>query len=546
MPRLKRIKRRKAKERENAEHQSAAAAVDSHHPDNSDQVIGFWQWLKRNGFKNTTKLAIHRSPTFGLGIFTKKRRFKAGDAVMTLPARLLITSSVLRSYKPKVYGHFKEDLHCLIVFLMNELDDPESPWVDYFDVLPNRYHSLPYHLSTREISRQLGTIPPSLRESLLVESEKMTSTYHSLRAVIHGSTRDLYWTRADLLNWDLFEWAYCSVNTRCVYLPRRSAGANSATPKQQQQQDKLALVPFFDLLNHSPSADVYLQFTSDDELQLITRQPIDRFSQVFIKYNNYSNRQLLQHYGYTTIEGAKVETSGCDSENSANTTTTIWIRPSELDVIPLTYQRLHEWLQKRETSLLQSHISVFYMKRLTVLREIDFIQPTDNFELTWPTQAYFTVSYLKLNDNLTLFNPPNVIEEMPPTVDWRLDLIMKLMVCPKWDSAANIRRIVYSDEVEHIIPNENTSVWKQYYQLWIDLLKYTLETDYQGITVDGLTSFSKYQSSVGYDEVKAVTGNEIALLISLIDYFQQKLKQLNVKISMKENDIANHLENLSL
>lgn len=535
MARLKRIKRRKAKEREKFAHRPV---VDLHQ-DISAPVIRFWQWLKRNGFQNDTHLDIYRSLTFGYGIFSHKKRFQSGDCVMSVPRRLLITSSMLRLYKPKVYGHFEDEMLCLIVFLVNELDDAESPWLDYFEVLPTDYHTLPCRLPPWEIKRCLSVVPESLRESYLKESEKMTATFWKLHKVINDHRNDLLWTRVYLLNWDLFEWAYCTVNTRVVYLP---SSQHNNTPTE----DKLALVPFFDLLNHSPSANVYLEISPSKELMLFTRNPIDRFSQVFIKYNNYSNRQLLLHYGYTAIEKPNLEDVFTGESPDVDVS---WIKPSEQDVVPLTYQSFYEWLQNKEANFLKKCISVSFMKRLTVLCEIDFIKPTDNFELTWPSQAYFCntqVSLIKLKHNLTLLKSPNISEEETLSLDYRLDLLLQLMVCPKWDSAANIRRLIYSEQVYHILPKENIPVWQQYCQLWIDLLDWTLVNDYQGITLDGSPSFDKYLLSIGRCEMKDVIANEIAMLASLRHTFQQQLIKFNSIATIQENYCITQLEKLSL
>lgn len=536
MARLKRIKRRKSKEREK---HSDRQVVDLH-KDISAPVIRFWQWLKRNGFLNETHLDIYRSTTFGYGIFSHKKKFQSGDCLMSIPRRLLITSTMLRSYKPKVYGHFEDDTLCLIVFLMNELDDVESPWVDYFEILPTDYRTLPCRLPPWEIKRHLSTVPESLKENYLKESEKMTATYWKLHQVINNNRNDLLWTKADLHNWDLFEWAYCTVNTRVVYLP-------SSPNNTQTQVDKLALVPFFDLLNHSPSADVYLELSPTKELMLYTRKPIDRFSQVFIKYNNYSNRQLLLHYGYTAIEKPDLD-DVLKSKPDVDVDVS-WIKPSEQDVVPLTYQSFHDWLQNKEICLLKKHISIFFTKRLSVLCEIDFIKPTDTFELTWPSQAFFcnsADSLVKFKHSLTLLKSADISEEETLSLDYRLDIILQLMVCPKWDSAANIRRLIHSDQVYDILPKENIPVWEQYYQLWIDLIEWTLVKDYKGITLDGSASFDKYLMTIGRSEVKALIGNEIAMLCVLRQTFQQNLVKLSSKTVNQENNCVIQLENLSL
>ncbi|KAI9142255.1 hypothetical protein BKA69DRAFT_295503 [Paraphysoderma sedebokerense] len=61
----------------------------------------------------------------------------------------------------------------------------------------------------------------------------------------------------------------------------------------------ISLIPFLDMLNHDPSAEVKLFFdTSDMRFKIITAIPLERGQQVFISYGKHDNWRLLVEYGF--------------------------------------------------------------------------------------------------------------------------------------------------------------------------------------------------------------------------------------------------------
>jgi len=75
----------------------------------------------------------------------------------------------------------------------------------------------------------------------------------------------------------------------------------TAPPAAAAAQDNIALVPFLDLLNHSPSVQVCTEYDRVYEcfvLRTLTRCP--KHHQVFINYGPHDNQQLLLDYGFIT------------------------------------------------------------------------------------------------------------------------------------------------------------------------------------------------------------------------------------------------------
>ncbi|XP_058517646.1 SET domain-containing protein 4 isoform X3 [Ochotona princeps] len=91
-------------------------------------------------------------------------------------------------------------------------------------------------------------------------------------------------------------WAWCTVNTRAVYLRRRQQEGLSAEP------DTCALAPFLDLLNHSPHAQVEAGFNEETRCyEIRTASRCRRYEEVFICYGPHDNQRLLLEYGFVSI-----------------------------------------------------------------------------------------------------------------------------------------------------------------------------------------------------------------------------------------------------
>ena len=117
------------------------------------------------------------------------------------------------------------------------------------------------------------------------------------------------WTVAE------FSWAWFTVNTRAVYLehdPRYESHLSSyeshlpsyeshlsryESQSQLPSQDRLALVPYLDLLNHSGSVSVRVA-VSHRHYQVVSLSPVQKYQQAFISYGPHDNTKLLVEYGF--------------------------------------------------------------------------------------------------------------------------------------------------------------------------------------------------------------------------------------------------------
>ena len=93
---------------------------------------------------------------------------------------------------------------------------------------------------------------------------------------------------AEVYSWEAFEWAMSMLFSRAINL---------------REIDALALVPYADLLNHSPYSQSYflvnsVPLSNQKEVALYADRAYARNDQIFISYGQKSNAELLLLYGF--------------------------------------------------------------------------------------------------------------------------------------------------------------------------------------------------------------------------------------------------------
>ncbi|CAG00359.1 unnamed protein product, partial [Tetraodon nigroviridis] len=87
-------------------------------------------------------------------------------------------------------------------------------------------------------------------------------------------------------------WAWCSVNTRSVFMSHPSDTV-------LRGQDVYALAPFLDLLNHRPDVQVRAGFNEVTKCyEIRSVSGILRYQQAFINYGSHDNQRLMLEYGF--------------------------------------------------------------------------------------------------------------------------------------------------------------------------------------------------------------------------------------------------------
>lgn len=257
------------------------------------QYIRLMRFLHQRGFTSTLLQPALFSDT-GRGLQTL-HSIKPGELVISLPEScLLTTSTVLNSYLGRYIESWNPRLSPLLalcVFLVCERQRGEaSDWFPYIDVLPSSYTCPAYFSDT-----VVDVLPAAVRRRALEQREVVREIYSSnqeffktLRPVLNQPTEDV-------LTYEALRWAWCSVNTRSVYISRPSNNFLSGP-------DNYALAPFLDLLNHRPDVQVKAGF--NDQTKCYEIRSVSgtlRHQQVFINYGSHDNQRLLLEYGFVTM-----------------------------------------------------------------------------------------------------------------------------------------------------------------------------------------------------------------------------------------------------
>ncbi|XP_015737622.1 SET domain-containing protein 4 isoform X1 [Coturnix japonica] len=259
------------------------------------EYIKLKKWLKDRGFGDSSLRPAQFWGT-GRGLMTTKA-LQAGDLVISLPEKCLVTTStVLNSCLGEYIMKWKPPVSPLIAlctFLIAEKHAGEkSLWKPYLDVLPKTY-TCPVCLEQDVVQ----LLPEPLRK----QAQKQRTTVHELYTsskAFFSSLQSLFAENtATIFNYSALEWAWCTINTRTIYMKHSQRECFSLEP------DVYALAPYLDLLNHSPNVQVKAAFNEQSRsYEILTNSQCKKYEEVFICYGPHDNQRLLLEYGFVAID----------------------------------------------------------------------------------------------------------------------------------------------------------------------------------------------------------------------------------------------------
>ncbi|CAL8268882.1 unnamed protein product [Boreogadus saida] len=253
------------------------------------QYVTLLRFLHKHGFDCVLQPANFTD--FGRGLQAQEI-IKPDNLIISLPeACLITTSTVLDSYLGPYIKSWKPRLSPLLVlcvFLVCEQHKgEESDWFAYINVLPVTY-TCPAYFSNNVIALLPASIQSQARDQRKAVNDLHSSNQDFFRSVQPILSRDA----EEVLTYDALRWAWCSVNTRSVFLSRPPNHFLSG-------QDVYALAPFLDLLNHRPDVQVSASFNHVNACyEIRTVAGIQRYQQAFINYGSHDNQRLLIEYGF--------------------------------------------------------------------------------------------------------------------------------------------------------------------------------------------------------------------------------------------------------
>ncbi|NWH41124.1 SETD4 protein, partial [Chloropsis hardwickii] len=259
------------------------------------EYIKLKKWLKERGFEDSNLRPAEFWET-GRGLMTTKT-LQAGGLIISLPEKCLLTTGTVLSsclgghivkWKPPV-----SPLLALCTFLIAEKHAGEkSPWKPYLDVLPKTY-TCPACLEPAVINLLPNPLKKKAQEQKLMIQELFRSSqafFSSLQPLFAESTGNIF-------NFSALEWAWCTVNTRTIYMKHPPRACFSLEP------DVYALAPYLDLLNHSPNVQVKAAFNERTRsYEIWANSECKKHQEVLICYGPHDNQRLLLEYGFVAMD----------------------------------------------------------------------------------------------------------------------------------------------------------------------------------------------------------------------------------------------------
>ncbi|CAH2219192.1 SET domain-containing 4 isoform X1 [Pelobates cultripes] len=258
------------------------------------EYIQLCKWLKERGFQNNYLRPVEFTDT-GRGLATTQS-LQPGELIISLPEKCLITTdTVLHSYLQKYIKRWSppvSPLLALCTFLVTERHaGHKSCWKPYLTLLPDSY-SCPAYWEDDIVS----FLPQPVKQKAMEQKTELHDFYMS-SLPFFKSLQPLFGENIDnILTYEALRWAWCTVNTRTVYMKHEQKDCFSS------DKDIYALAPYLDLLNHSPGVQVEAAFNlKNRSYEVRTTVSCRKYEQVFICYGPHDNQRLLLEYGFVAL-----------------------------------------------------------------------------------------------------------------------------------------------------------------------------------------------------------------------------------------------------
>lgn len=168
-----------------------------------------------------------------------------------------------------------------------------SLWKPYLDLLPDTY-TCPVCMEQDAVN----LFPEPLRRKAHEQREVVRELYLSSKPFFIA-LQPLFPKKVEsLFNYEAFRWAWCTINTRTVYLKHMQKECFS------READTYALAPYLDLLNHNPDIQV--------------RQSKSGFSYVWVQNGS-------RYWKMNTVRDANIITTNLSDMCLRSSTGPIWV-----------------------------------------------------------------------------------------------------------------------------------------------------------------------------------------------------------------------------
>jgi hypothetical protein len=247
----------------------------------------YQQWAITNLSVNLLHdLKIHELGDGERGVYAEKN-IPLNSTILTIPfSSLLTTCSAKNTPFESVLNLWREDdLLALLLLSEKYIQQEQSRWSLHILSLPVAYHNT-VNFTDDELELIRGSnlylTTRQWKEQIRSDYESIVESVHSLFPSVTGG--------CDWFTFESYLWALCTIWSRFVSI---------------RCGDKVyrSMVPFFDMLNHSPSSSVGHIFLPEiDSLALVTNQTLNCEHEITLNYGELSNSKLMMLYGFCLTE----------------------------------------------------------------------------------------------------------------------------------------------------------------------------------------------------------------------------------------------------
>ncbi|RKP01348.1 hypothetical protein CXG81DRAFT_25953 [Caulochytrium protostelioides] len=296
-------------------------------------TAAFEAWLRANGMAEALEVVAICDAVPGAGGrgLVARRAIAADARLFAVPRPLLLTVDALRqhaSWHPGPLARAWGDAGAaalpeqamLAVALLAERSRADSFWKPYLAMLPAAYPTVPVCFPP-PLRRRL---PAALAEAVERQRDALTDAWVRLEPVLTGSE----WQRMTRRRGDGvrdgdgdgdggptvsrpptirdFQWAWVTVNTRCItYRSDAVLAQLAASPRERHQWPTIAMVPLLDLLNHANGPRPTSGVTDERRgFELALNTPFAAGDPVFLPYGRHGLLTFLTEYGFIPSDRA--------------------------------------------------------------------------------------------------------------------------------------------------------------------------------------------------------------------------------------------------
>lgn len=246
--------------------------------DSSAETVDFMKWLSLCGLANPFQIKLYQVSGQGRALFTSKSCIPENEKVFIIPKDLIISIRMIRERHPKIYENFYFTDKLVYFLLLQRRLGTRSKFYLYLNILPAfGTIDLPALWPWERVEAYRGKAPDLVVDKIHHLSQRLQNDYRRFQKSL-GKMQD------DSVDYEHFLLAYLCVNTRCVAI-----GVDGP--------DDISIVPFFDMLNHSSSAQTKIGL-KDGNFFVETQSRIGRHEQIHLCYSHESNHHFVYSYGF--------------------------------------------------------------------------------------------------------------------------------------------------------------------------------------------------------------------------------------------------------